>query len=100
MRAFLNIRGAALREAIITFVAEVSKLHHDEQSLSSQRTTSKLAVKLWRPLSENWASSAPNLGDGTNSAVRLQYSHIKQIEEEVIIGVFRNPADPRQFNFN
>jgi hypothetical protein len=31
MRAFLNIREAALREAIITFVAEVSKLHHDEQ---------------------------------------------------------------------
>jgi hypothetical protein len=34
MRAFLSIREAALREAIITFVeflAEVSKLHHDEQ---------------------------------------------------------------------
>jgi len=31
MRAFLNIREPALRDAIITFVAEVSKLHHDEQ---------------------------------------------------------------------
>ena len=34
MRAFLSIREPALREAIITFVAfvaEVSKLHHDEQ---------------------------------------------------------------------
>ena len=31
MRAFFSIREAALREAIITFVAEVSKLHHDEQ---------------------------------------------------------------------
>ena len=31
MRAFLSIREAALREAIITFVAEVSNLHHDEQ---------------------------------------------------------------------
>jgi hypothetical protein len=30
-RAFLNIREPALREAIIAFVAEVSKLHHDEQ---------------------------------------------------------------------
>jgi hypothetical protein len=34
MRAFLSIREAALREAIITlvaFVAEVSILHHDKQ---------------------------------------------------------------------
>ncbi len=34
MRAFLSIREAALREAIITFVAfvaEASKLHHDKQ---------------------------------------------------------------------
>ena len=32
--------------------------------------------------------------------VCLEYRHIKQIEQETVLGVFRHTSDPRQFNLN
>jgi hypothetical protein len=46
------------------------------------------------------AGADVSLGDRTSSAVRFQYSHIEQIEEEAVIHLFRHPTNPRQFNFN
>ena len=98
MRAFVSIRQAALREAIVKFVDELST-SSGRQPRAVAGASKSAAIAMLRILSA-YVRWFPVGFTGTRFAFDLQNGHVNQIQKKTIVGVLGHVTGITQFKLN